>query len=534
MKLHSIQSALVLGCVLLSCGCHGTADVDEARIVNADKEPQNWLSVGRNYAEDRFSPLASINEQNVGRLGLAWFVDLDTKIGSEVTPLVVDGVMYTVGAWNVIYALDAKSGKELWRYDPEAAPRLVALHVLRSGVRGLAVWKGQVIAATHRRATDRARCAERKAGCGMYAPPKANQPYSITGAPRVFTGKVIIGNAGGEFGVRGYVTAYDAETGKQIWRFYTVPGDPAKGFENDAMEMAAKSWNGEWWKSGGGGTVWDAFTYDPELNLFYIGTGNGSPWIAEICAAPAAATICSCARSWRCDADTGEYVWHYQDDPGENWDYDCDATNDAGRTRRSTAETHKVLMQAPKNGFFYVIDRENGKLLSASPFVHTTWASQVDMTTGRPVEIKENLYSDTEAKMVSPTPFGAHNWHPMSYDPLTHLVYFSAQEAGWAYSRTATFDYHPMAWNLALNPQAKQPPASAAVPVKGFTLAWDPVANREAWRIPHDGPWNGGVLTRPAICWWREPRTAISAFTGRAMAKNSGPCPSAPEPWRVP
>jgi quinohemoprotein ethanol dehydrogenase len=499
MKRHTLPSALVLGCVLLSGGCrnptmtaHRAADVDEARIVDADKEPQNWLSVGRNYAEDRFSPLASINEQNAGRLRLAWFVDLDTKIGSETTPLVVDGVMYTVGAWNVIYALDAKSGRELWRYDPK--PRRDWLRYMCCGPasHGLAVWKGKVIAAT---IDGRLFALDAQTGAPAWdvRTTDANQPYSITGAPRVVEGKVIIGNAGGEFGVRGFVSAYDADTGKLVWRFFTVPGDPAKGFESKAMEMAAKTWHGEWWRSGGGGPAWDAFSYDPDLHLLYIGTGNGNAWSRDLRSPGGGDNLFLCSIV-AVRADTGEYVWHYQEVPGENWDYDC--VQQMTLTDLTIGgEKHKVLMQASKDGFFYVLDRESGRLLSASPFVHTTWASQVDMTTGRPVEIKENLYSDTEAKMVSPTPFGAHNWHPMSYDPLTHLVYFSAQEAGWAYSRTPTFDYHPMAWNISQNPKAKRPPPSATVPIKGFTLAWDPVANKEAWRIPHDGPWNGGVLT---------------------------------------
>ncbi len=481
-----------LGWSVLTGGCAQHADVDAARIAAADREPQNWLSVGRNYAEDRFSPLTSINEHNVGRLGLAWFVDLDTKIGSETTPLVVDGVMYTVGAWNVIYALDAKSGRELWRYDPK--PRRDWLRYMCCGpaARGLAVWKGKVIAAT---IDGRLFALDARSGAPIWdvRTTDVDKPYSITGAPRVVAGKVIIGNAGGEFGVRGYVGAYDVDTGKQVWRFYTVPGDPAKGFESKAMEMAAKTWHGEWWKSGGGGPAWDAFSYDPDLNLLYIGTGNGIAWSRDLRSPGGGDNLFLCSIV-ALRADTGEYVWHYQEVPGENWDYDCVQQMTLTELNVGGAK-HKVLMQASKDGFFYVLDRQSGKLLSASPFVHTTWASRVDMATGRPVEIAENLYTDTEAKMVSPTPFGAHNWHPMSYDPLTHLVYFSAQEAGWAYSRTTTFDYHPMSWNLALNPQAKQPPPSAAVPIEGFTLAWDPVSNKEAWRIPHAGPWNGGVLT---------------------------------------
>jgi quinohemoprotein ethanol dehydrogenase len=468
------------------------ADVDAGRIIGADKEPQNWLTVGRDYGENRFSPLALINERNVSRLGLAWFVDLNTKLGSETTPLVVDGVMYTLGAWNVVYALDARTGHELWRYDPK--PRRDWLRYMCCGpaARGLAVWKGKVIAAT---IDGRLFAVDARTGASLWdvRTTDAGKPYSITGAPRVVAGNVIIGNAGGEFGVRGYVSAYNAATGKLVWRFYTVPGDPAKGFESAAMKMAASTWHGQYWKAGGGGAAWDSFSYDPELNLLYIGTGNGIPWSRDLRSPGGGDNLFLCSIV-ALRADTGKYVWHYQEVPGENWDYDCvqqmtltELTIDGVR--------HKVLMQASKNGFFYVLDRANGKLLSANPFVKVNWASRVDATSGRPVEIQENLYSDTEAKIVAPSPFGAHNWQPMSYDPLTHLVYIPAQESGFSYSHTTAFDYQTMAWNLAQNPAARPPPPSAAIPVKGFTLAWDPIANKEVWRIAHDGPWNSGVLT---------------------------------------
>jgi quinohemoprotein ethanol dehydrogenase len=468
------------------------ADVDAGRIIGADKEPQNWLTVGRDYGENRFSPLALINESNVSRLGLAWFVDLNTKLGSEATPLVVDGVMYTVGAWNVIYALDAKTGRELWRYDPK--PRRDWLRYMCCGpaARGLAVWKGKVIAAT---IDGRLFAVDARTGAPLWdvRTTDPGKPYSITGAPRVVAGNVIIGNAGGEFGVRGYVSAYSAATGKQIWRFYTVPGDPAKGFESAAMKMAASTWHGQYWTAGGGGAAWDSFSYDPELNLLYIGTGNGIPWSRDLRSPGGGDNLFLCSIV-AVRADTGEYVWHYQEVPGENWDYDCVQQMTLAELTIDGVQ-RKVLMQASKNGFFYVLDRVSGKLLSANSFVKVNWASRVDASTGRPVEIAENLYSDTEAKIVAPSPFGAHNWHPMSYDPLTHLAYIPAQESGFSYSHTTAFDYQTMAWNLAQNPAARPPPPSAAIPVKGFTLAWDPIGNKEVWRIAHDGPWNSGVLT---------------------------------------
>jgi PQQ-dependent dehydrogenase (methanol/ethanol family) len=471
------------------------ANVDGKRIEAAASEGANWLTHGRTYAEDRFSPLKQINDANAGKLGLAWSVDFGSHIGIEATPLVVDGVMYTTGVWNVLYALDAKTGKELWRYDPQ--PNRAWLRYMCCGPanRGPAVWKGKVFIGTM---DGRLIAVDAATGRPMWDVQTTDRtrPYSITGAPRVVRGKVIIGNGGAEFGVRGYVTAYEAESGKQVWRFYTVPGNPDDGFESPAMEMAARTWRGEWWIAGGGGTAWDSFSYDPELNLLYIGTGNGSPWQRDLRSPGGGDNLFLCSIV-AVNADDGAYAWHYQAVPGENWDYNCVqqmtlADLDIGGT------TRKVLMQAAKNGFFYVIDRTNGKLLSANAFVPVNWASHYDLATGRPVEIKQNLYSDTEAKLISPGPFGAHNWHPMSFSPVTGLVYFPAQESSFVYSRMPKYEHQPMRWNLAQNPEAKLPAGvTEIIPnnARGYLLAWNPATNAEAWRIEHRGPWNGGVLT---------------------------------------
>ncbi len=488
--------------LLLLAACSGgkeppepiAANVDGERIAAAAGEPASWLTHGRTYSEDRFSPLKQINDQNAGRLGLAWFVEFDSRIGLEATPLVVDGVIYTTGVWNVVHALDAATGRELWRFDPRVNRAWIRYMCCGPANRGVAVWKGKVYLGT---IDGRLIAVEAATGQPVWdvQTTDRSQPYSITGAPRVVRGKVIIGNGGAEFGVRGYVTAYDAETGRQAWRFYTVPGNPAEGFESPTMEMAAKTWTGEWWVAGGGGTAWDSFSYDPSLNLLYIGTGNGSPWQRDLRSPGGGDNLFLCSIV-AVNPDDGAYVWHYQAVPGENWDYNCVqqmtlAELEIGGTPR------KVLMQAAKNGFFYVIDRTNGKLLSANPFVTVNWASHYDLTTGRPVEIKENLYTDTEAKLITPSPFGAHNWHPMSYSPLTGLVYFSAQESAYVYSRLPRYDHHPMRWNLAQNPEAKLPAGVTEVipnTMRGYLLAWNPLTNAEAWRIEHRGPWNGGVL----------------------------------------
>jgi PQQ-dependent dehydrogenase (methanol/ethanol family) len=467
------------------------ADVDAARLNDAASDPDNWMSHGRTYAEERFSPLTAINDTNVQNLGLAWYFESDSNIGTEATPLVVDGVMYTTGTWNVLHAIDAATGEEIWRYDPKLPRHWIRYTCCGPANRGAAVWKGHVYFGT----ID-GRLIAVDAGTGKLAwqvqTTDPDKPYSITGAPRVVKDKVIIGNGGAEFGVRGYVTAYDAATGDQVWRFHTVPGNPADGFESPVMEMAAKTWNGEWWVAGGGGTAWDSFSFDPELDLLYIGTGNGAPWSRDLRSPGGGDNLFLCSIV-AVDPDDGEYVWHYQAVPGENWDYNC-VQQMTLTGLEIDGKPRKVLMQAAKNGFFYVLDRTDGELLSANNFVPVSWASHIDMETGRPVEIAENLYGVEEARNVTPGPFGAHVWHPMSYSPLTGLVYIPAQENVFSYSRTAAYEHGEMSWNLAQNPDAELAPGVAGFVNKGYLLAWDPVSNSEAWRVPHETDWNGGVL----------------------------------------
>jgi quinohemoprotein ethanol dehydrogenase len=469
------------------------ADVDGRRIEAAEHEPQNWLTTGRNYAEDRFSPLRQINAANVARLGLAWYFETDSTIGTEATPLVVDGVMYTTGVWNRLHALDARSGKELWRYDPHVNRAWMRYMCCGPSNRGPALWKGRVYFATIDGRLMAVDAATGKLAWSVQTT-DPSKPYSITGAPRVVRGKVIIGNAGAEFGVRGYVTAYDAASGKQVWRFWTVPADPTKGFESAAMAMASKTWHGDTYiKTGGGGTAYDSFSYDPALNLLYIGTGNGSPWSRDLRSPGGGDNLFLCSIV-AVNADTGKYVWHYQMVPGENWDFTC--VHQMTLTELTIdGERHKVLMQAPKNGFFYVLDRTNGKLLSAQNFMPVNWASHIDMSTGRPVENEQNLYDAQNGKVVIPAHFGAHNWQPMSYSPLTGLVYFPAQETNWVYSHASTYIHHEMSWNLAQSPTATRPPGSDDIPFKGYLLAWDPVKQAAAWKLEQRYPWNGGVLS---------------------------------------
>ena len=467
----------------------GLLAVDDARLRAAD--PKSWLSHGGSYAEQRYSALDGIREDNVGRLGLAWSFDLQSDRGVEGTPLVADGVLYATGPWSVLHALDAATGEHLWTYDPEV-PRSYARSICCGVVnRGAALYGDKVFIGT---LDGRLVAVDRRSGKLAWSTStvEGDRPYSITGAPRVVEGKVIIGNAGADLGVRGYVSAYDAETGELAWRTYTVPGNPALGFESPAMERAAATWTGEWWKAGGGGTVWDALAYDPELRLLYVGSGNGTPHVRWL-RSPGGGDNLYLASILALRPDTGELVWHYQTTPAETWDYTAtqhmllaDLEID-GRLR-------KVIMQAPKNGFFFVVDRETGEFISAEPFTEVSWASHVGPD-GRPVEVDVDYRS--QAKFMRPSPYGAHSWPPMSFHPKTGLVYFPVRNMGSIYAMDAGWEYTPGDWNTGLAMSAFENFGSDADGGRweAFLLAWDPVAQREVWRVPHVTAFNGGTLS---------------------------------------
>ncbi len=489
-----VLAAAALGLAGMDAG-RRPADVDGARIAAADREPGNWMSTGRTYNEEHFSPLTQINDKTAGKLGLAWSYDLDTFRGVESTPIVVDGVLYNISAWNITMAHDARTGRLLWSYDPKVPRDVGRLACCDIVSRGLAVWKGKVIIATldGRLIAVDARTGQPVWSADTFAG-EGGWPYTITGAPRVFDGKVLIGNGGSELGVRGYVSAYDAETGKKLWRFHTVPGDPSKPFENKAMEMAAKTWSGEWWKQGGGGTAWDSIVYDPKLKLIYIGVGNGAPWVQKF-RSPGGGDNLFLSSIVAVKADTGEYVWHYQETPGEQWDYT--ATQPMILTDlKIGGRTRQVLMQAPKNGFFYVLDRKTGELLSATPFVHQTWTTGVDMKTGRPIETKEARYGETPV-LVSPHAGGAHNFNPMAYSPQTGLVYFPVVQAYMSYAAAASFVPGSRGTGASyggFEAERRQQAAFAVANEKAWLVAWDPVKAKEAWRVPYPRDGNGGVL----------------------------------------
>ncbi|MEQ1930300.1 MAG: PQQ-dependent dehydrogenase, methanol/ethanol family [Parvularculaceae bacterium] len=475
-----------------------TAGVDAAAIVNADANPGEWLSHGRTYAEERYSPLGQINRGTVKELALAWSYDLGVSRGIEATPIVRDGLIYVTSTWNIVHALDARTGALKWTFDPQTDRSVGASLCCDAVNRGVAIWGDKIYTGT---LDGRLIALDAKTGAKVFDVLTVDRaaPYSITGAPRIVKGKVIIGNGGAELGVRGYVSAYDAETGKMIWRFYTVPGDPSKPFETPVLAEAAKTWSGEWWKIGGGGTVWDSMAYDPGLDLLYIGVGNGSPWNQAI-RSPGGGDNLFLSSIVALRPDTGEYAWHYQTTPGETWDYTAtqhlvlaDITID-GAARR-------VIMQAPKNGFFYVIDRTDGKLISAKNFVPVNWASGIDPATGRPVEIPEARWPGKAPHLQLPGPLGAHNWQPMSMSRETGLVYIPAQEVPLMYGDQAKFEYTPGRWNTGANLLLGSLPTDEAVQkavramIKGRLIAWDPVKQEARWSVEHKGPWNGGLLS---------------------------------------
>ncbi len=483
-----LHAALIV-CLFIAIPC-----LAQSGQQSSPQESVDWPLHGLNHAEQRYSPLADINDGNVSELGLAWFTETGSSRGLEATPLVVDGRMYLTLSWSVLLALDAQTGEELWRFDPEV-DRSRGYYACCDVVnRGAAYADGRLYFGAF---DGRLIAVDAENGQPIWETQTVDTryPYSITGAPRVIDDKVIIGNGGADFGVRGYVSAYDSRSGALLWRFYTVPGDPAKGFESPAMEMAAETWSGQWWTLGGGGTVWDSMAYDPELDLLYIGVGNGSPWNAEL-RSPGGGDNLFLTSIVALRPDDGSYVWHYQTTPGEQWDYTAtqhillaDMTIDN--------QNRKVLLQAPKNGFFYVLDRETGQLISAEPYARVNWASHVDMETGRPVRTAQADYL-AGPQYTLPSQVGAHNWHPMAYEPRYGLVYIPVIEQGYKYSAEQPFE--PIrGLNTGLDLFEPTPPpdvlrASLQAMHHGSLVAWDPIVQKARWRVDLRKPWIGGLL----------------------------------------
>ena len=481
-------------CSIASAQQPGSTTVNDAAMAD-DSQGENWLAFGRTYSGQRFSPLTQINQSNVGSLELDWYIDLPNSRSLVSTPLVVDGIMYFISSMNIVRAVDATSGEELWRYDPQVAQ--YAARRMRAGwdnSRGIGIWEDKVFVATW---DGRLIGLDRNDGSELWNVQTIDPELAmyITGAPKIFKGKVLIGNGGTENGPnRGYITAYDADTGEYAWRFWIVPGNPADGFEDAAMEMAAATWTGDWWRHGGGGNAWHGFTYDAELDQLYIGTGNGSPWNRKI-RSPDGGDNLFLSSIVALDPDTGEYLWHYQTSPGDTWDYT--STMDIVLADLNIeGETVKALMHAPKNGFFYVINREDGQLISAENYTEVTWASEVDLETGRPIETPGARY-ELQPVDIAPTPIGGHSWHAMSYNPGTGLVYIPTIH--WQNRFTdADIDlenFQAEGWRLELGVGYEFGASTRDDGATGTLQAWDPVRREQVWEIPVEGAWDAGTLT---------------------------------------
>jgi quinohemoprotein ethanol dehydrogenase len=466
ISLVDFASNRVLGAGQTGARPRGQIDLERLR---ADKDPNQWLTAGRDLANSHYSPLAQINKGNVSRLGFAWDYDTQTQRGLEATPIFVDGALYTSGPVGQVYALEAKTGKALWTFDPHNDLRVNQRACCDEVNRGVAVWKGKVYVASfdgHLFALDAA------TGSTIWKVDTIvdkKLAYTSTGAPQVAGKVVVIGNAGAEYDARGYVSAYDLDTGKLVWRFYTVPGDPSKPYENPELEMAAKTWDPKSkWDMGGGGTVWGSMAYDPGLNLMYFGTGNGT-YYDQSRRSPAGGDNLFIASILALNADTGRLVWYYQEAPGDQWDYDV-VQQIILADLKIKGQVRKVLMQASKTGFFYILDRQTGQVLSAEKYVPVTWADHVDLSTGRPVEASDARsykYSWNGKKFISPSPMGGHSWNPMAYDLQTGLVYIPAIENG----------------------------QEGLFSGKAFLRAWDPLGGKIVWDVPMSDWWDRpGVL----------------------------------------
>ncbi|WOE76126.1 PQQ-dependent dehydrogenase, methanol/ethanol family [Alterisphingorhabdus coralli] len=515
MVAAAIALPLTLGaCEQLNSDGGGTEKTVGSTMVDGEYlktggDGSNWAAIGFSYDEQRYSPLKQINTENVSELGLIFHVDLPDARGQEATPVVVDGIIYISTAWSKVMAVDARNGETLWSFDPEVDKKVAVNACCDVVNRGVAVYQGKVFVGT---LDGRLIALDAGTGARLWSKQTTDQskPYTITGAPRVVKDMVLIGNGGAEFGVRGYISAYDIENGNMKWRFYTVPnpdGEPDGAASDEVMQQAAaRTWSdaGEWKESGGGGTVWDAIVYDHELDQLYIGVGNGNPWNHGLRSNGEGDNL-FLSSVVALKPDSGEYLWHYQETPAETWDFTAtqpiilaDLTIEG--------EERKVLMQAPKNGFFFVIDRTDGSLISANPFIEgINWAEGYDMETGRPIENPAARFYKTGELFVSlPSALGAHNWHPMSYNPEAGLVYIPAQKIASGYLAPLTEldgQRKSLGFNTGGSNEAISMPddinfmKAAIAATTGQLVAYDPAKGEVAWTVDHQTPWNGGTMT---------------------------------------
>jgi quinohemoprotein ethanol dehydrogenase len=474
---------IALAAALVVAGCQKKPAQPDAG-VGADA---NWTAPHGGADEASYSRLTEINASNAGKLGLAWYLDLPDEVTLQATPLEVDGILYFSGGYAEVYAVDAVSGKQLWKFDPKTWARSQARFNYGAN-RGVAYEDGRVFVAEMDGRLD---ALDAKTGKLLWSadsiPPE--YPYNnSSGAPRTMNGKVIIGNGGADIGGRGMVTAFDSKTGKFLWRFFVTPGKPGENTD-PAMAAAEKTWGGEWWKTGTGGTVWNGMTFDAETNRIYIGGGNAGPYDSAR-RSPGGGDNLYTSSIVALDANTGKYIWHYQENPRDSWDYKA-TPNIVMATLNLNGKPTKVLLHAPTNGFFYVIDRATGKPISAGKTTYINWAKDIDLKTGRPNEYPDIRYEKGPME-IWPGTVGGHNWQAMSYDPKTGLVYIPVQQMGTRFSHDVA-DLTDDAFNVMgtiVKPVVKQPGDG-----KGKLVAWDPVAQKAVWTVQHDNLWNGGVLS---------------------------------------
>ncbi|HEV3332824.1 MAG TPA: PQQ-dependent dehydrogenase, methanol/ethanol family [Bryobacteraceae bacterium] len=476
-------------------------DAAALKAAGSAKDPLagSWVTYGLTQGETRYSPLNQINTSNVGKLGLSWSLELGAGGGNqEATPLVWNNTIYAITNFSVVYAVDARNGKQVWRWDPEVNQSTVPGKMCCGVVnRGLAMANGLVFAPVN---DGRLVALDALTGTVKWEARLAYTQdwYSLTMAPRIAGNKVVVGVAGGDHPIRGFFDAYEIATGKRAWRFYTVPGDPSKGFEDDAQRAAAKTWGGDFWKMGGGGSVWDGMAYDVETNTVFAGTGNAEPWVEKFRGAKGLDNLYTCSIV-AVDANTGKLKWHYQTVPNDNWDFDA-----VGQLMLADLQingrTRKVIMQAPKNGIFYVLDRVTGEFLSAAPFVQVNWTKGFDPKTGRPIINPEAFYDKTPVQ-IYPTGGGAHNWAPMSYNPATGLVYLPASFGNYTFLAADEVIAAPYGHTGTAFPRGGTPivpPIIGPEPLagqRGVLEAWDPVNQKLVWRTPGGGAAGGGTVT---------------------------------------
>ena len=498
---RALGLSVLLSIALPGLAHSGPANVTAQRLLHAASEPSQWMTYGGTYEEQRYSALTQITPANIKQLGLEWFADYDTNLTQAGTPLYIDGVIYVSTAWSKVYAFDARTGKTLWQYNPKTPGEWIRNVCCGIVNRGIAAWNGKIYIGT---LDGRLVAIDARSGKEVWSTLTIDRSkhYSITSAPRVAKGKVLIGESGGEYGVRGYLSAYDAETGKLDWRFYTVPGDPKEGFENEAMKKAARTWTGEWWKLGGGGTVWDAIVYDPVTDLIYFGTGNGSPWNDRYRDATSSDNL-YLASIIAVKADTGAYVWHYQTVPADTWDYDAVSPMTIANLTID-GKQRRVIMQPNKNGFFYLLDTATGKLLRATPFTEVNWADGVDMKTGRPRVKPEARFPVGEPFNLAPGVQGAHGWHSNAFDPRTGLLYVPTQLAYFPMVADPSFAPNPVGYNLGLDFGAQvtfyRDHPDVPRQFVGYLQAVDPVTGKQVWKgEQNQGPTGGALATASGL-----------------------------------